>query len=195
MLDVFLKYLNAKAELSHDELEMIKPVCVQKKIRKHQYLLQEGDVCRFNYFICKGFVRWYFVDRNGLEHIIQFAPENHWTGDRDSLATEQPSKYNIDALEDSEVILIRQDDLELLCKSIPAFNNLINTILQKSFCASIERVRVNITCTAHEKYHSFISKYPSFANRIPQHMIASYLGMSPETLSRIKKQSVKKKIF
>jgi CRP-like cAMP-binding protein len=192
MFEIFRKYLEEKINLSDEDFELIQSVSTIKKIRKRQYLLQEGNVWQLNAFVCKGFVRLYFIDDKGQEHIMNFAPENYWIGDRESLASELPSKYNIDALEDSEILLITKLNFEMLCKAIPAFNNFINGILQKSFVVSQERIHVNITYTAEEKYNKFIAKFPAIANRVPQHMIASYLGISPETLSRIRKQSAKK---
>ena len=192
MFEIFRKYLEEKINLSGKEFELIQSVSTIKKIRKRQYLLQEGDVWRFNAFVCQGFVRSYLVDDKGQEHIMNFAPENYWIGDRESLASELPSKYNIDALEDSEILLINKINFEMLCKSIPLFNDLFNAIIQKSFVVSQERIHINITYTAGEKYNNFMARFPAVANRIPQHMIASYLGISAETLSRIRKQSTKK---
>lgn len=192
MFDSFKKYITEKATFTEQELELIESVSKIKKLRKRQYLLQEGDVWRFNAFVCKGFVRSYFIDYKGQEHIMNFAPENYWTGDRDSLATELPSKYNIDALEDSEILLIKKTDFEMLCKTIPSFNDLINSIIQKSFVVSQDRIHINIALSAEEKYRNFVSKFPQIANRIPQHMIASYLGISPETLSRVRTNAIKK---
>lgn len=105
---------------------------------------------------------------------------------------QQPSRFNIDAIEDTELVLFTHENFELLCKEIPAFNTMVNTILQRSFIAAQNRIQASLTLTAEEKYLNFINKYPGFASRIPQTMIASYLGMTPETLSRIRKQTAKK---
>jgi CRP-like cAMP-binding protein len=193
MFEIFQKYLESKTDhLTEQDFELIQSVSIIKKLRKRQYLSQEGDVWRYNAFVCKGFIRSYFVDEKGIEHIMNFAPENYWTGDRASLTTGLPSKYNIDAIEDSDVLLINKENFEMICKAIPAFNDLVNAILQKSFVVSQERIHANITYTAQEKYNNFITKFPSIANRVPQHMIASYLGISAETLSRVRKQPTKK---
>lgn len=192
MFSVFQKYLQDKATFTDQEMELIASVSKIKKLRKRQYLLQEGDVWKFNVFICKGFLRTYFVDDKGGEHIMNFSPENYWTGDRESLTTGSPSKYNIDALEDSEILLIENVDFDRLCKSIPTFNDLINTILHNSFLASQQRIHSNITNSAEEKYNNFITKQSHIVNRIPLHMIASYLGISAETVSRIRTQAAKK---
>lgn len=192
MFEVFLAYINSKTKITDEEAEMIKAVSVIKKLRKKQYLLQEGDVWRYNAFICKGFLRTYQIDDKGHEHIMNFAPENYWTGDRESLQNETPSPFNIDAIEETHVLLINKQDFDNLCKKIPAFNDMVNTILQRSFNASQRRIHAAISYSAEEKYQHFLDTFPHIVNRIPQHMIASYLGLSPETLSRVRTQAAKK---
>ena len=137
-------------------------------------------------------MRTYRVDDKGAEHILNFAVENWWTGDRESLMTGNPAKSNIDALEDSVILLIEKERLENLSVQIPALNNFLNNILQKSFNVSQNRIIANISYTAEEKYLNFIETRPEISNRVPQHMIASYLGISPETLSRVRTQMAKK---
>lgn len=192
MYEIFQKYLEEKTELTPTESERIQSFAIIKKLRKRQYLLQEGDVWKYDAFITKGCVRTYTVDERGSEHVNSFSIENWWTGDRESLMMQQPSRFNIDAIEDTELVLFTHENFELLCREIPAFNNMVNAILQRSFIAAQNRIQASLTLTAEEKYLNFISKYPGFASRIPQTMIASYLGMTPETLSRIRKQTAKK---
>jgi len=192
MFDIFRNYLTSKIFLTEEELKMIETVSVFKKLRKRQYLLQEGDVWKMNAFVCQGCMRTYRVDDKGAEHILNFAVENWWTGDRESLMTGNPAKSNIDALEDSVILLIEKEMLENLSVQIPVLNNFLNNILQKSFNVSQNRIIANISYTAEEKYLNFIETRPEIANRVPQHMIASYLGISPETLSRVRNQIAKK---
>jgi len=192
MFDIFRNYLTSKIFLTEEELKMIETVSVFKKLRKRQYLLQEGDVWKMNAFVCQGCMRTYRVDDKGAEHILNFAVENWWTGDRESLMTGNPAKSNIDALEDSVILLIEKERLENLSVQIPVLNNFLNNILQKSFNVSQNRIIANISYTAEEKYLNFIETRPEIANRVPQHMIASYLGISPETLSRVRNQIAKK---
>jgi CRP-like cAMP-binding protein len=192
MTNIFIKYLQDKITLSEEEVEMIRAVCIEKKLRKKQFLLQEGDRWNYNAFVCRGFLKTFSVDGNGQEHIMNFSPENYWSGDRESLMNGTPSLFNIDAIENSEVILIKKDDFDLLCQKIPQLNQLVNTILQRSFVVSQNRIHSSISLSAEEKYHDFLKKFPSIANRIPQHMIASYIGITPETLTRIRSNAVKK---
>jgi len=192
MIDIFRKYLADKITLIDQEFELIESAIVFKKLRKRQYFLQEGDVCHFSAFVCKGLLRYYYVDKKGQEYIMQFAPENYWISDRESMASGVPSKYNIDAIEDSEILLLKKEDFEMIRKTIPAFNDFVNETLKKNVMVLQERIHVSISLSAEEKYSNFISKYPAINNRVPLHMVASYLGVSAETLSRVRSQSSKK---
>ena len=191
MFESFKQYILERSIISESDLLKIEAVCQYKKLRKKQYLLQEGDVWKYNAFIVKGCLRTFHVDDKGNEHILNFAIENWWTGDRESLQSGLPSIYNIEALEDAEIILITKDNFDQLCKEIPAFNDMINAILQKSFVASQGRIQTFLSLGAEEKYQRFIEKYPQLALRVPQGMIASYLGITPETLSRVRKNRTK----
>ena len=192
MYEVFQNYLDSKINLSQEDASRIRALGVIKKLRKRQYLLQEGDIWKFHAFVLKGCMRTYAVDEKGQEHVTGFAIENWWTGDKESLLLQQPSRFNIDAIEDSEVLLFNHLDFDQICREIPVFNDMINAIVLKGFTALQNRVHATITLTAEEKYLDFVRKYPGFALRIPQSMIASYLGITPETLSRVRKQSAKK---
>ncbi len=192
MFDTFRKYLEDNIALTNQDFELIESVSSFKKLRKRQYLLQEGDVCRFNAFVCRGFLRYYYVDEKGQEHIMQFAPENYWTGDRESMDSGLPSKYNIDAIEDSEILLLQKEDFEMIRKTVPAFNDFVNETLKNNVVVLQERIHISLSLSTEEKYSNFISKYPSISNRVPLHMVASYLGVSAETLSRIRSQFIKK---
>ena len=186
MFEVFKAYVLKHAQVSDDEFALIEAASRIKKLRKKQYLLQEGDVSRDHCFILGGLLRTYSVDDKGNEHIIRFATKDWWISDRESLLTGLPSKFNIDAIEDSTVLLWSAAQMEEIMDKLPGFNKMINGILNKSFITSQNRIHEAISSTAEEKYNNFVTRYPDFALRVPQSMIASYLGVAPETLSRLR---------
>ena len=187
MFDVFEKYLLSKADFTAAELQQIQAVSAFKNLRKRQYLLHAGDVWAIHAFVTAGCLRTYSIDNKGAEHIIGFSVENWWAGDKQSLASGQPSGYSIEAIEDSTVLVIKKEDFAQLRRELPSFDKVINDIVYRSFMASQSRIHSAISYSAEEKYREFLQKYPGFALRIPQHMVASYLGMTTETLSRIRR--------
>jgi CRP-like cAMP-binding protein len=191
MFENFASYLIENAGLTDEELHQVKQVTVMRKLRKRQYLLQEGDICHYNCFVAKGCLRNYRVSEDGNEHILRFAVENWWLSDPESYNNGTASKNNIDALEESELLLIEKQDFNKLLADIPHFREFIYNLKAKSFDASQNRIMSNISETAEEKYSSFIKMYPNIFNRVPLHMIASYLGVSRETLSRIRNHYAK----
>lgn len=186
MFQAFTEYLVSHSGATDEDVARILFFAIQKKLRKKQYLLQQGDVCRYNCFIEKGLMRTYSVDDKGTEHIIRFAAENWWISDRESLETGNPSRFCIDAIEDSELVLFEKHDFERLCEEVPSLQKMVSSILNRSFIANQNRIHETISSTADERYQSFVKRYPQFALRVPQAMIASYLGIKPETLSRLR---------
>lgn len=181
-----------KADLTTEEVNAVRAVSIEKKIRKKQYLLQEGDVCHYNCFIVKGCLRLYRIGQGGTEHILRFGVEGWWISDQESYNTGNPSKNNIDALENCEVILIDKQQFVPLKAGIPKFSSFIEKLKERSYDASQNRILSNISDTAEERYLNFTTSYPNIVNRVPLHMIASYLGVSRETLSRIRNQNAHK---
>lgn len=192
MFSVFRQYLADKITLTEEQLALIESRSSIKKLRRKQYLLQEGDVWRHYAFVCKGCLRIYRVDDKGVEHIMKFCIENWWPGDRQSLLVGTPSNYNIDALEDSILLLFTKDNFEALHQEILAFDELVEGLINRSYIVSQDRIHAAISYTSEEKYRHFIEKYLDIFSRVPLHMIASYLGISPETLSRIRTHAAKK---
>lgn len=192
MFETFGKYLIDKADLTTEEVEVVRAVSTGKKIRKRQYLLQEGDVCHYNCFIVKGCLRLYRIGEGGTEHILRFGIADWWISDQESYNTGKPSKNNIDALENCEVILIDKQDFVHLKASIPKFSSFTEKLKARSYDASQNRILSNISDTAEAKYLNFTTNFPDIFNRVPLHMIASYLGVSRETLSRIRKKNAHK---
>ena len=188
MFETFEKYLKENADLTAVEIDAVRAVSIEKKIRKRQYLLQEGDVCHYNCFIVRGCLRLYRIGEDGAEHILRFGVENWWISDQESYNTGNPSVSNIDALENCEVILIDKAAFVHLMMNIPRFRSFIDRLKAKSFDASQNRIMINISSTAEKKYQHFMTSFSDIFYRVPLHMIASYLGVSRETLSRIRTQ-------
>jgi len=151
-------------------------------------LLQEGDICRHENFVVQGCLRTYHIDSKGQEHIVQFAVEDWWIGDMYSFLTQKPSRYAIDALEDSVVLSIEKKSMDELYIKVPKFEKFYRHLLQNAFIALQERITSNISGTGEERYRQFQLKYSKIEERVPQRMIASFLGLTPESLSRIRRQ-------
>jgi CRP-like cAMP-binding protein len=188
MYDLFLEKLTEKVNFSPEELDIIRDHITPKKLRKKQYLLQEGDVCKFIAFVEKGAMRSYTVDEKGTEHIIQFAIEGWIISDLYSFLTEEPATYNIDALEGSELVLINKSAHEKLLKLMWNYETYIRLELTSAYVAMQRRITSIISSPLNERYAAFNALYPEIVQRVPQHMVASYMGLTPETLSRIRRR-------
>jgi CRP/FNR family transcriptional regulator, anaerobic regulatory protein len=163
-----------------------------KKIQKNQFLLQYGEVCRYIYFVEKGLLKMYSIDKNGKEHIIQFAPESWLISDRSSLYFNEKSVYYIEAVEDSEVLLLHSDFINKLIGEFPNSLEKSDILVQKHIKSLQDRINSLLGETAEERYMKFIRMYPDLLLRVPQWMIASYLGITPESLSRVRKELARK---
>jgi CRP-like cAMP-binding protein len=191
MYDRLLKNISRFITLTSEEEQYFTSILKLKKLKKKQYLLQEGDVSRHQYFVEKGCLRTYTVDEKGQEHIIQFAIEDWWTGDMYSFLTQTPARYTIDAIEDSELLCIEKKALEELYIKVPKFEKFFRHLLQNAFVSLQERIITNLSQPADERYCTFINKYSAMEKRLPLKQIASYLGITPESLSRIRSNYVK----
>lgn len=185
---VLRDYLLARASFTDGELDFIGSLFVAKRLRAHDYLLRAGDVATHAAFVASGCLRCYVIDPQGREHIVQFAPETWWLADATSLATGTPSQYFMDALEDSELLLVEPASHERIVNTVPGYAAAFRRGLQKHAAAKNERIVSTMAASAQDRYLEFIKTYPSIANRVPQRMLASYLGVSPETVSRIRRK-------
>jgi len=190
--DVLQKYLKARAEFTDEEFDFMRAMFVSRTLHPNEPLQRAGEIAKHAAFVARGCLRSYVIDSKGKEHIVQFAPENWWLADSISLATQTPSQYFIDAIEDSEVLLIEPASHETLVNRIPGYAAAFRTGLQKHAAAKDQRIVNSLSTTAEERYRDFLTMYPSIAGRVPQWMIASYLGVSPETISRIRKKFARK---
>ncbi|PAM95586.1 cyclic nucleotide-binding protein [Flavobacterium sp. IR1] len=178
-------------KLTNQEKALIVATFRPKKLRKKQYFLQEGDVCKYAGFIVKGAMRQYSVDEKGAEHIVQLLIENYWANDRESSAMLTASKYNIEPCEDTELLILTRAEMLDLIEKIPAMAKMIYLMDERNSIANQRRVNSTISSTAEKRYEEFADNHPQFIQRFPQHTIASFLGITKETLSRIRKQATK----
>ncbi len=179
--------------LTDEEFEFCKTLFQPKKLRKKQYLLQEGDVCKYTAFVEKGILRSYTIDQKGSEHILQFAMEGWWLGDLYSFFTGLPSNYTMDALEESELLLISKPNWDILLERVPKLERFFRIIIQNNLIATQRRLIGSFSETAEKKYENLVHSFSDCFQRVPQHMIASYLGITRETLSRIRNNISRKK--
>ena len=193
MYELFFHKFNEKVNLSKEEEEVIKQYLTPKKLRKKQYLLQEGDVCKHIAFVEKGALKAYVVDDAGAESIIQFALEGWVISDLYSFLTGEPATYNIDALENAELVLISKSAHEELLKKLPKYETYIRLQITGAYIALQKRLTSIISLPLEERYKNFLATYPNIAQRVPQHMIASYMGLTPETLSRVRSRMASRK--
>ncbi len=190
---LLLKNLARFISLDKDEEAYLISKLKIKKLRKKQYFLQEGDVCKYQGFVFKGCLRAYEVDEKGVEHVVQFSPEDWWIGDIYSFYTSQPSRLNIEALEATELFIFDKDVFEDLYINIPKMERYFRLLMQNALISLSQRVVSSLSKSASERYCEFINRYPQIEQRVPNHQIASYLGIKPESLSRIRKQWIQNK--
>ena len=193
MYDALFSYIQQfnSEPITAAEKEQYRATFVPFKLRKKQYFLQEGNRCTSFAFIIKGAMRQFTVDDKGVEHIVRLGIEDWWMGDRESWVMNTPSVYNIDAWENTEMLLLsRPGALELT--TIPGFSQMLHRLDDKNNMASQRRITAAISAPAEKRYIEFAECYPQLLERFPQHIIASYLGFTKDTLSRIKSRLVKK---
>lgn len=192
MSESFLANIGKYVHLESDEQQLILAVMHPRRLRKRQYFLQEGDVSTHSAYVLSGCIRNYFIDRDGFEHILQFAIEGWWASDLSSFINQQPGRLNIDALEDSELLTLSRIDQLALCEKCPKMEKYFRILSENSLASHQNRLLENLSLTAKERYINFAKKYPLFMQRLPQNQIAAYLGITPEFLSKIRHQMASK---
>ena len=186
--DLLLKNISKHISLTVDEKEFFISLLKTKSIKKGEYLLRQGDVCKHESFVIKGCLKSYYEDDNGAEHIVDFLVEEWWADDLYSFLTQTESKSNIKALENTEVLQISKDDLETLYQRISKFERLFRLIFQRAYISQRDQINLMLSTPAEERYLQFLKKKPYATRRFPQKDIASYLGVTPQFLSILKKK-------
>jgi CRP-like cAMP-binding protein len=187
LIDYFNKFL----PLNDEEKAFVEEIFKERRVKRRQFILQEGDISKHNTFVLEGCFRMYFVDHNGKEHNLQFAVENWWIGDIASFFSEEPSNLYIEAIENSVILQAKKEDQLRLFVDFPKFNRIFRVLAENGMASLQKRTIQNISSTAEERYLDFVKRYPQFFNRISNVQIASYLGVTPEFLSTIRKNITK----
>jgi CRP-like cAMP-binding protein len=188
MFDKLVTTISEKISFNEEDFEALKPFFTPKNIRKRQYILNAGDACQHITFVEKGLLRSFTVDDDGNEHIVQFAIEGWWITDMGSFISGKNALYNIEALEDSELLQLTSQSMDKLLEKLPAMEKFFRILMQNNIVALQRRVIAYMSLSAEEKYLKLLEVAPDIMTRASQQHIASYLSITPETLSRIRKK-------
>ncbi len=188
----FNAYLNENADLPQDTFAPVLDQMKRMEVKKGDFLLRQGDICKYSFFVESGLLKYYSIDDRGKTHVLQFAPEGWFVTDRESSFFNRPSSYFIDALEDSSVLVFNENDLCQLTDLQPQFGLLNNRLLHRHISQLQNRINLLLSASAEERYQAFIKTYPDLLLRVPQHLVASYLGITPEGLSRVRRELASK---
>lgn len=188
MFDILISHIQNKVDLPEEHKKKIQSFFTPKKLRKKQYLLQEGEICKCLSFVSKGLLKSYALDEKGSERINMFAFEGWWISDFNSFIHQEKAVLNIDAVEETEVLMISLEDYERMMLEIPVMNRYFRILYQNSLVTKDYRLMVSNSFTAEEKYMQLARRNPEIIKRVPHNLIASYLGLAPETVSRIRKK-------
>jgi CRP-like cAMP-binding protein len=187
-----LQNISKYIQLTDAEIEIFISYLDTKTVKRKQFILNEGEVCKYSTFVISGCLRGYTVDKNGIEHVLSFAPADWWIADIYSLISQKPGILNIEALEDTETILLSKANQEKLYLQIPKFERFFRILTEKSLVANQQRVVDNLSLTAEECYSIFCKRYPTLIDHLPQKQIASYIGVTPEFFSRMRSEMLKR---
>ena len=184
--DPVINYISRYVELNEQDILHLLPFMQVKRVKKRQFIVQPGFVCRYKSYVVKGAFRTYLVDNQGKEHTLSFAIEDWWVSDYSSLIYQEPATLFVEALEDATLIQIAFDDEQKFLKEIPKLEKFERIITQRALAFQQKRLLSNFTKTAEQRYDEFMENYPAIAGRVPQYALASYLGFSSEYLSKIR---------
>ncbi len=185
-----INYLSTFISLDENEQDILASKVTHRTYLKNQYMVQQGDVCKYVNFITSGCTKTFYLDNHGTEHIVMFGIENWWIADLGSFITQSPADYNVQCIETTEVIQFTHQNLESLYTQIPKLERFFRKIIERALVASQKRIVRNFTHSAKDNYLIFKELYPKIEQRVPQYMIASYLGITKEFLSKIKSELI-----
>jgi len=185
---LLLQSIGKHISLSEEDEKYLLSLLQSKKLRRRHFLLQEGDVTKAAVFVSTGLLRMYSIDKNGFEHILQFAPPGWWIGDMKSFVSGQPGNLYVDALEDSELLLVEKPLLEKLFAKVPSFERFFRILAENALATYQQRLIDNLSLPALDRYNNFCRLYPSLIECLPQKQVASYIGVTPEFLSKMLSQ-------
>jgi CRP-like cAMP-binding protein len=191
--NLIIDSISKHIHLSDDEKAHFISLLQPKSYKRKQFILEEGEICKYSTFVIKGCLRGFTVDQNGFEHVLNFAPVGWWIADMYSLLTQKPGILNIEALEDTDVLLLSKSRQEKLYLDIPQFERFFRVITENSLVAYQQRLIDNLSLTAEERYHNFCKRYPPLINTLPKKQIAAYIGVTPEFFSRMQHNMLKGK--
>ncbi|KJD34441.1 catabolite gene activator protein [Tamlana nanhaiensis] len=183
-----LNYIKKEIDLTPDEEALLTQKVIFRTYLKNQFIIQQGDVCKFQCFVISGCTKTFYADDDGQEHIMMFSIEDWWASDMGSFITQTAADFNVQCLEKTQVAMFDYHDMETLCKEIPKLERFFRIIIQRGFVSLQKRLIRNFSLPAKERYLYFRNQYPKIEQRIPQYMLASYLGITKEFLSKIKSQ-------
>jgi len=190
MQKTLFQHLSKFIDLSEKEVEVFRKYIETHQFKKKEYILNAGKVCKYLYFVEEGCLRMYFVNNKGVEQITQFALEGWWLSDYQSFTNQKPSDYYIQAIEDATIISIDYQNLEILLNELPKAEKYFRKMLQKTVAGAQIRSKLLYEMSKEEFFVHFSTSFPEFMQRVPQYMIASYLGLTPEYLSELRKKKI-----
>lgn len=186
MKNALTNHLLEKSRLNAAEISRLHSFSLAQKLSRNSYILQEGEICKYKIFVAKGLLRTFVTTQDGNEHILRFSPENTWTVDKISYDLQQPATSNINAIETSDLLLWKKADFDALIEELPALKEYTDQLTFLNLYSSSQRLQATLTATAEEKYKQFTQEFPALSLRLPLKMVASFLGISPRTLDRVR---------
>jgi CRP-like cAMP-binding protein len=189
--DLLLSHISRTIHLTNEETEYFTSLLQPADLKRKKFLLEDGQICKYSAFVSAGCLKGYTVDEYAFEHVLNFAPAGWWIADMYSLLTQKPGNLNIEALEDSELLLLSKHNQEILYQKVPKFERFFRIITENSLVAYQQRLMDNLSLTAEERYNNFCKRYPTLIHSVPKKDIATYIGVTPEFLSRLQHKLLK----